>query len=1318
MPTTLYSVPDSDIGLRYREPFISAGLNAKYQGFVPVGVYDGFAPTSGTALQLVLLPGSSGYGAAVVTSNQDPAYQISVRITGAQALDLSSFASQEVAVVIEASYTFPSVTTAVIKAYNLTLAEVPPAAACVLATVSVPSSGVIPAANISLKNRTFPWQERTRDSVPFISVVKNGSFDFGRSSSAVPPGANVPPFWAFTGNGVTAINNTTKPPLPSFIGNILVYTSAGSPTLSTGKIRQYIGIPLGGYNGRFRMSIYYNQIVSPTVSFPIFRAEFRRTSDNAAVYSATLPLTSTGTHEITLDLASITTLQSDGNYLAYVEVDANNTGYVDPAPLQVFYISAVEVELEAPAGGAINALLEATGEKRLTKLTLIDPANQSATGSNSDLTYDQATDKVNISSSFGVDDNLSVTGTSAFTGATTHTGGVRTPSVDSIGATALTIGPTNQTGLTVGRVGATTTVRGSTTSIGVNASDGTVTIGRSGGTAAFDSGLITIGAVASGTTTIRSASTVVSGTANVVGNFSVNTGAFTVNASSGATVVSGTLAVTGVTTATGAINANGGLNANGGIGRSSLGTLSIGNDADVTTITIGTANTPGGGGSLGVGISQSGLLTRVYGNAQIDGNLLVLGTTSLGAITISGVDSPSAGGTVTIGTGNASFVDIGNVPNSTTTRVLGPVLLNDALATKSRIDRGNAGTLLIGSSNELTGAGTATSVFLGRAPNSGGTTTSIDGATINVGGNSNTPYASTINIGTQTPNTATITIGTAPTSGTVTTTVQSNTLNLGTDADAATINIGTTAPASGRTITLGANSATQTTTINGGPITIGGSATTTASIVNNASGVVQIARYASGAQVHLASQATGNVFLGSGDGTTGPALVQVGGTTGSPAVINTTLQGDTINLGTNTGGAGAGVKSLVIGRSDVAGVVRFNRYIDGNSTQLDIGTTAQTTTAVNLGRSTVPTVIYGSTVNVGDAVGVTVVGVGANATSAVFGYTAANVGIGSGQSAAGSQIVIGNDTAGTNTTTSIQGDSIFVGTNTGTNALVLGRTTAGSTRVNGYLDGNSSGLSLGTDAATTTGNVSIGRGGGSPNATTVNGYLYLGTATFDRATAGILDIGTANATTVTVGRSGQQLTVNSSTLITAGAISTTSSVTCNTLNINGTTVPEPVYGALTSSTTGAGTLAPVGSATYVLIPPVSPTFSGTNCLYSGVYNGVYLNGLTGWTGYISFYFTISLDISSNPGPPYGAGIKLALLRSTSLTTAPSVVIEEQVFFANATITAPQLLPLTALFGRVSLSSASPYNWGVGIKAQSNSYAIIYYSGLTLTFHSH
>lgn len=1299
MPTTLYNVPEADLALRYREPFISKGLNAKYQGVVPVGVYDGFVPQPAGALELALVPGSSGLSIAVATSSLEATYQISIQLPGTQTLDLSSLASTTVAVVLEASYSFPSVTTAILKAYNVAT-EAVPTYACVLATVVVPASGVIPASSISLKNRTFAWQEQSRDGIPFVSVVKNGSFDFGLAA-----GAAVPPFWAFTGNGTTAIDNTTKPS-GTFIGNVLTYTTAGAGA-ATGKIRQYIGVPLGGSNGRFRMSVYFNRLVAPSSGNPVLRAEFRKTSDDTTVYAATLALTTTGTYQTTLDLDDITTLQNVGNYLAFVEVDANSANYGSAAP--VFYITSIEVDIEAPAGGAIDALLEATGEKRLTKLTLIDPANQSAGGSSSDLTYDQATDKVNISSSFGVDDNLSVTGTSAFTGATTHTGGVRTPSVDSIGATALTIGPTNQTGLTVGRVGATTEVRGSTTSIGVNASDGNVTIGRTGSTTAIDSATANIGASGSGTTTVRSAATVVSGTANVVGNFSVATSQFTVAAATGNTAVAGTLAVTGITTATGAINAN------GGIGRSTSGTLAVGNDADVTLISIGTASSTGG-----VGISQSGQTTTIYGD------LVVNGTASLGAVTISGVDSAAAGGTVNIGTTNAGFVDIGNVANSTTTRVLGPVLLNDALATKSRIDRGNAGTLLIGSSNETTGAGTATSVFLGRAPNSGGTTTSIDGATINVGGNSNTPYASTIAIGTQTPTTATITVGNAPTAGTVTTTVQGNTLNLGTDADAATISIGTSSPTSTRTISIGANVSGQTTTLSGSTVNVGGSATT--------------------------------------------SLV-VGASTAGAGTNTTRLRGDIITIGDE-----ANTNSVTLGDGN-SGKVR-TRHLDGNGGQLSLGTdTTQTTTDVTLGRLGIPVYVRGSTVYLDPVGSPATLDAGPNASTVFLGYNCTDTNI--ANNAASGTITIGP--YGVNTLdTRIYGQEIYADS-PNTSKILLGNNTSGQMRVHGYLDGNVGGLSLGTNAAATSGNVSIGHGA---IGTYVNSPLYLATATLDRSTGAALDIGTANAAAITLGRSGQSLTINSSSidinggtqtaatplvdisgtwntvggtfiglkmditdtasaagadfvslrvsgvpqlriqkdgsLVALGTISSTSSisgstVTCTTLNINGTTVPEPVYGALKTSTSTNSTLSALGT-TRVLLANPSHTFDGTNCAYSSLYNGVQLNGLTGWTGYVSFYYTISIDVSSNTAS--GTGLKLALMRSTSLTNAPSIMVEEQVYFANAVVSSPQLLTLTALFGRISLSTSTPYNWGVAMSAQANSYATIYYSGQTLIFHSH
>lgn len=100
-----------------------------------------------------------------------------------------------------------------------------------------------------------------------------------------------------------------------------------------------------------------------------------------------------------------------------------------------------------------------------------------------------------------------------------------------------------------------------------------------------------------------------------------------------------------------ALTVNDVLNADGGIGRSTSGTLAIGNDADVTQIDIGTA-TGSGPVNLGTGASFTTVTIGQLGQTQaLAGNATVAGTlVATGEIAANGGLGRSTSGTLAIGT--------------------------------------------------------------------------------------------------------------------------------------------------------------------------------------------------------------------------------------------------------------------------------------------------------------------------------------------------------------------------------------------------------------------------------------------------------------------------------------------------------------------------------------------------------------------------------------------------------------------------------------------------------------------------------------------
>jgi hypothetical protein len=212
------------------------------------------------------------------------------------------------------------------------------------------------------------------------------------------------------------------------------------------------------------------------------------------------------------------------------------------------------------------------------------------------------------------------------------------------------------------------------------------------------------------------------------------------------------------------------------------------------------------------------------------------------------------------------------------------------------------------------------------------------------------------------------------------------------------------------------------------------------------------------------------------------------------------------------------------------------------------------------------------------------VNVAGAATTANFGYGAANVYIGNNKTSG--TILIGNSVGGGTVTTSLQGNTINLGTDTDTTSITLGDGTTGKVRAT-YLDGNSSGLNLGTNTTATSGAVTLGNTsyalslqgagvslgtlaggnvsiGNASYITSVNSPLYLSSSTLDRASSGALNIGATNVSVLSLGRSGQEQRSKGSSVV-EEALYVDNGTGATSVN---TRISYPVYGCIGNSFLG------------------------------------------------------------------------------------------------------------------------------------------------------
>jgi hypothetical protein len=184
MPVVLSALdPTSgEIKLRYLEPYVTEGLNAKSVGIQARGTYRGFRLDTNAAALVITVTADAlaqDHSAHYVTSD---GHGLRIRRTGGNfALDVSSEAGNTILVCIYATYSIGSVTTGDIRAYTLAefgaLSGSLQAELIVLGQVVVPASGVIPLANITHSFRSWAWEYLPQDVVPWLALHTDPSFE-------------------------------------------------------------------------------------------------------------------------------------------------------------------------------------------------------------------------------------------------------------------------------------------------------------------------------------------------------------------------------------------------------------------------------------------------------------------------------------------------------------------------------------------------------------------------------------------------------------------------------------------------------------------------------------------------------------------------------------------------------------------------------------------------------------------------------------------------------------------------------------------------------------------------------------------------------------------------------------------------------------------------------------------------------------------------------------------------------------------------------------------------------------------------------------
>lgn len=189
--TSILGFTDGQIKMRWREPYLTEGINKKGAAVVPRGIYRGFRLRAGVnPMEVTVEADALGDHVAVFETftAADERYSVRVEMTTGDfpiSVAVPAWAGQTVYVAIYAEYSLLAASAASLRVY--TPAEYLLAAEkdqlIILGTVAVPAvPGMIPDVDITANFRTLPWKETMPGAADPFSIVFDGSWDQG------PPG--------------------------------------------------------------------------------------------------------------------------------------------------------------------------------------------------------------------------------------------------------------------------------------------------------------------------------------------------------------------------------------------------------------------------------------------------------------------------------------------------------------------------------------------------------------------------------------------------------------------------------------------------------------------------------------------------------------------------------------------------------------------------------------------------------------------------------------------------------------------------------------------------------------------------------------------------------------------------------------------------------------------------------------------------------------------------------------------------------------------------------------------------------------------------
>jgi hypothetical protein len=286
MTTDVASFASSEFTMRYKQPYTTEGLNKKFAGIQPRGIYRGYrlGVDAGSGDRTVEIVASTSYTDHLAVYETATGFSLTLRKTGGNFLvALTAYASQTVYITIWASYAVGATTAAFIRVYTEAefLAAGEKDELVVLGKVDVPSAGnPVTSAMLSEKGRDMAWQNRTTEDIGWPQLYRNPHFAWGEAAATHEYSAA---YWRIISDAPTTnpISVDTTDPYKG-ANHILMDYGAGSASWS---VAQVLNIPVEE-GQRIRVRLYKKSVQAATAGTAQFQPGYKNGTGSGLVGTA------------------------------------------------------------------------------------------------------------------------------------------------------------------------------------------------------------------------------------------------------------------------------------------------------------------------------------------------------------------------------------------------------------------------------------------------------------------------------------------------------------------------------------------------------------------------------------------------------------------------------------------------------------------------------------------------------------------------------------------------------------------------------------------------------------------------------------------------------------------------------------------------------------------------------------------------------------------------------------------------------------------------------------------------------------------------